>query len=350
MEYKCILQVISDKLSIIYSFKNGKFYLISNTTLPEKWQSSVVTKDYIYLNEKEFEVISNSALNPETVSIKEFNSPIVVGLMVSNLCNLECRYCIARNGDGYSANNILLNNCDTLIERLVEAQIISLLISGGEPTLNDNLCVFLERLSNHIFLMMIDTNGVLLSDELLEIYKRGKIIPRISLDSITREIHNVNRGKFENTLLNINCLLDNKVDIRINTVLHKDNADYLEEMAEWLVKKNIDKWHIFKLQKEFAPPQIWIEDEYAKRVIDNIFFRFSEKINIICKFSSQNDGFSSFVIDSEGNCFSTDNDKNEKVVFGNIFENSIIEIWNKTPDDYKLRHYKKHLSYKGKKG
>lgn len=350
MEYKCILQVISDKLSILYSFKNGKFYLINNTTLPEKWQGSVIAKEYIYLSEQEFVVISNSALNPETVGVKEFNSPMVVGLMVWNSCNLECRYCIARNGGGYSANNTLLNNCDLLIERLVEAQVVSILISGGEPTLNDNLCGFLERLSDYFFLMMIDTNGVLMSEELLGIYKRGKIIPRVSVDSIKKEIHNINRGKFENTLLNINRLLDNNVDIRINTVLYKDNAVYLEEMAEWLVKKGIKKWHIFKVQKEFAPQEIWIDDAYAKCIIDNIFLKYSEKINIICKFSSRNDSFSSFVIDNEGNCFSTDNDNKKKVVFGNIIENSISEIWSNTPDDYKLRHYKKHLSYKGKKG
>lgn len=350
MEYKCILQVISDKLSILYSFKNGKFYLINNTALPEKWQGGVVAKTYVYLTEQEFGLVSNSALNPETIGVNEFNSPIVVGLMVSNICNLDCRYCIARNGDGYSINNILLNDCDILIERLVEAQILSILISGGEPTLNDKLCDFLERLSDCVFLMMIDTNGVVMSEELLEIYKKGKIIPRVSIDSIKEEIHNINRGKFGNTLLNINRLLENKVDVRINTVLHKDNALYLEEMAEWLVEKGINKWHIFKLQKEFAPQRIWIDDTYAKCIIDNILLKFSEKISIICKFSSKNDGFSSFVVDSEGNCFSTDNGNNRKVVFGNIFENSIIEIWNKTPNDYKLRHYKKHLSYKGKNG
>ena len=84
--------------------------MINNTILSEKLHGSAVAKEYIYLSEQEFQVISNSALNPETIGAKEFNSPIVVGLMVSNLCNLECSYCIARNGNGYSANNILLGS------------------------------------------------------------------------------------------------------------------------------------------------------------------------------------------------------------------------------------------------
>lgn len=349
--HECIIQEVSLEYFILYSFTNGRFYLISNIYSPlKKSNHNTFLRRKIRLNKNKFEYIRNKCLNPEDVDYESFESPIVVGIMISNFCNLNCSYCLARNGSSYSEQNLLIKNEDILINRLIKSQIISLLVSGGEPTLYSNLPTFLDKMYNSNFLIMLDTNGTKLSYELIDTLKRVSIFPRISLDSVSDEIHNKNRGNFSDTFENIKKLINQGIEFRINTVIHNDNIYELEKIAEFMLENNIKTWHLFKLQQEFAPKSIWINDDIVEKNINLIREKYGDKLNIICKFTKNNDSFASFVIDSMGYCFSTDN-KNEtskKIVFGNIFEKNIQDIWKSSPLDYRLRHYKKHLTYRGK--
>lgn len=120
----------------------------------------------------------------------------------------------------------------------------------------------------------------------------------------------------------------------------------LNEMAKNLIAMGIRKWHIFKLQSAFAPNHLHISDTVAENAISALKIRYADRIIINCKFSKENDRFASFVVDSELNCFSTDNEAGTKVVFGNLTKNRIKEIWDKTTMNYKMRHLSKYLGIK----
>ena len=127
--------------------------------------------------------------------------------------------------------------------------------------------------------------------------------------------------------------------------MHRDNYNELIQLAEWIVDNNIQYWHIFKLQRDFASMNLWISDKDSDKVINNLRENYAEKIKILCKFSKSNDGFSSFVVDSEGNCFSSKN--SHKYVFGNLFNESLKSIWLKSPIDYRKSHCDKYLFNEG---
>lgn len=350
--YECIIQEISNDYVVLYSFDNGRFYLI----LKSYFSSVVVFNEFvkkqrIKLKQSYFNNLIDKCTDPSTVDYSNFNSPLVVGVMITNHCNLNCTYCLAKNGESYSKEDTLLKNENVLVDKLINSQIISLLISGGEPTLYKNLPLFLEKMYNSNFLIMLDTNGVHISDDLINSLKKISVFPRISLDSIDENIHNKNRGHYLETLQNIEKLINHKIEFRINTVIHNDNIFKLEDIALFLITHNIKTWHLFKLQKEFAPQNIWVDNQLVENILNHITLTYSDKLNIICKFTKNDDGFASFVIDSMGNCFSTNNKevKSKKIIFGNIFSSSIYDIWQSTPLDYRLRHYKKHLTFRGKK-
>lgn len=337
---------------IIYSYNTGRFYLVNPDALSKGLANKIRRySGKVYIHEYEMHEIVCNAQNPKSVNYSSFLFPVVIGIMVTNKCNLACKYCIANNGNSYSKEDNFSTISDIVLYELLNSSVSSVMVSGGEPTLYDGLPNFLKSISHGDFLCLLDTNGVHIDEDLINTLKSTDIIPRVSLDSIYEYEHNDNRGKFSETYNNIIRMCKEGIDLRINTVISKTNAKSLFKLAEWIYKNNIRKWHIFKLQKMFAPKSISIDDESAENILFWLNREYGDKINLLFKFSKTNDGFASFVIDSDGMCFSTyniDDEHSEKRVFGNIREKSLSDIWLDTPVDYRLRHYNKYLYYANK--
>ncbi|MDR0221883.1 MAG: radical SAM protein [Lachnospiraceae bacterium] len=349
---KCIFQPVGKHLFLLYSYGTGKYYLGGVSILPSAVKRMLdCCRIKTTLNQIDVEQIAKNAINPNTIDISVFKSPIVIGVMAVNQCNLCCKYCISAKGNGYSNTNVFPHKTDTLLNRINNSQIVSVIVSGGEPTLYNELPFFLENMNQQNFSCFLDTNGVIISSAMINILTKTDIITRISLDSINEHEHNYNRGNFKETLANIQRMLDKDIQIRVNTVINSLNLKSMPSLADWLIQKRIRKWHIYKLQEKFAPREIWVDDNEVEAVISSLIGVYGNKITILCKYSHTNDGFSSFIIDGEGNCFSTDNAANisqAKTDFGNIYNSDISIIWQKTPLDYRLRHYSKFLSWEGK--
>lgn len=350
---KCIIQPVSENHFLLYSYGSGLFYLCDISSLPPNIKGRLNCRRVkLHINcclEKE---LITSAINPNSINISVFKSPVVVGVMTVNYCNLACKYCISANGNGYSNTSVFPHKADVLFDKLMNSQIVSVLLSGGEPTLYDDLPFLLRSIAEHSFLCLLDTNGIQISDDLLNALTETDIIPRVSLDSSNEYEHNYNRGDFKKTVSTIDAMIRSKINLRVNTVLNSINLYSLENMAEWLLRKGIKKWHIYKLQKDFAPCEIWVDDKDAEEMINSLLSNYSDKLDILCKFSRLNDGYSSFIIDGEGNCFSTSNGIAsfiEKVNFGNIYSNELSEIWENTPLEYRRRHLNKYLVWEGKR-
>lgn len=339
----CIVSVISSSYYVVYSYVKGYYYLLPLNTI----NMFEYTNNGIY-NLNNLDDIIPFALNPKSIDISEIDSPIVIGLMVSNICNLHCSYCIANNAKSYSAKNALFNK-NKIIElssSLRETHVIGLMLSGGEPFLNPELAFLIEMITDERFLCELDTNGTIFTDELINTISKKYIIPRVSLDSVNPLVHNHVRSGFDRTMDTLCRLKEKNIEYRINTVLHGYNKDSIFQLAEWIKDEGIKKWHIFKLQRLFAPEEIWISDEETAEIVSKLKNHYGNKIDILCKFSISNDGFASFMIDSEGNCFSTY--KKDKILFGNLFEESITKIWQRLPNDYKFNHLNKYFWYAGK--
>lgn len=339
----CIIKKIHKDYIIIYSYLTGLYYMVKCNQIIFEYKGDKI----YYITKNELEVIEKIAVNPNNIDIRIFTSPIVMSLMVSNVCNLKCKYCISRNANSYSKNNILLDDMEFLKNVLLSSKCVGLIFSGGEPTLAPNLCIALKKIPKEQFLYELDTNGIMITDDLIEIIKEKKIVPRISLDAINESVHNSSRGMYNIVMANILKLIDLRIDFRINTVLYNNNKVDIFNLAEWIKEHKIRKWHIFKLRTLYAPKEMWIDDAETEIIVNSLELRYSNDIDIICKFSEKNDGFSSFIIDGEGNCFSSKG--KEKVIFGNIFEKNLAEIWLSSPLKFRQAHFNKFLYYDGKK-
>ena len=103
--YTCIVRHVSHLYSIVYSYYTGYYYLAKRKNIPSEY-----TLDGKYTAHLDFiNKISSMALSPSEIDVSEINSPIVISIMLSNICNLNCKYCISRNAHSYSKTNNLIN-------------------------------------------------------------------------------------------------------------------------------------------------------------------------------------------------------------------------------------------------
>ena len=222
-------------------------------------------------------------------------------IILSNYCNLACKYCYA-NGGNYENNNLDNMSLETLkksIETVLSIYpdgIEYIQFFGGEPLINKNVMVDgIEFINNYFRIKGIKapkytivTNGILIDDDIIEIFNKYFSSVTISLDGeksindksrvfktnvvesasvydkVIEKIELINNKKRsfslsleitvtpyhidsfinEGTINSISCLRKLDVDVfQVSPVFHRDNKEYQFSNQE-SVKLFFDKWVI----------------------------------------------------------------------------------------------------------
>ena len=118
-------------------------------------------------------------------------------LHMTDNCNLACDYCYVPKKK--SSMN------EEIIEQAVRFAMsdgkptISIVFFGGEPMLERaliehtiDLCRSIQKEGKHFFHLKISTNGTLLDEEILRLFRKEQVLLSISIDG-NREAHNTHR-------------------------------------------------------------------------------------------------------------------------------------------------------------
>lgn len=150
------------------------------------------------------------------VEPEDINSLFRLVLNISNVCNMNCRYCYA--GGGNYGDKEALMDIDILDKVLCffykfykDIEVIQLF--GGEPTLNikaiEYTCKYIKENNKHTIVSMV-TNGTNLNDRLIDLISKYNIYVTASIDC--SELHNYlrpfNSGEetYELIICNLNKL------------------------------------------------------------------------------------------------------------------------------------------------
>lgn len=132
-----------------------------------------------------------------------FKAPVSVVWSLSYRCNLHCMHCY-QNASQPSPDELTLAQQLNIVDQLAKAGVSMIVLSGGEPLTNPNLWKLIERIRAHKIAVSIDSNGVLMTREVVESLKRlGVMSVELSLDSVEANSHDHFRGldgAFEKTL------------------------------------------------------------------------------------------------------------------------------------------------------
>lgn len=176
------------------------------------------------------------------LSIGEYASKMVaphrMDLMISSMqkdghwnCNQKCIHCYAAGQEYAERKELTTKEWEKIIDKCRQACIPQLTFTGGEPTRRDDLVELVEY--SKWFITRLNTNGVLLTQELCEKLKKASLDSvQITFYSANKEKHNklVGADNFDKTVEGIKNTIKADLPLSINTPLCTINQDYVETL------------------------------------------------------------------------------------------------------------------------
>jgi MoaA/NifB/PqqE/SkfB family radical SAM enzyme len=275
--------------------------------------------------------------------------PKIIHWHICGKCQLNCAYCYAIPGEAIRETE----KCKEIIKKISNGKIKVIVFTGGEPLLRSDIVEIINFAHKMGLFTALDTNGLLLTKEIISEF--NGILDRIGLplDGASSEVHDRLRGR-GNFKIIINALkllnlYGERINIKINTVVTKENFWEIEKIGKILMSfKNISLWSLYQF---FPLGRGW---SYRKRfkIYKYVFEEIGNKVrdtypnlNIeIVPFSIRKGSY--FSISPNGVVYTTPlNGRATHVKLGNIFEEDISELWNKSilKKDKNLKRYVKQL-------
>lgn len=178
---------------------------------------------------------SISQLSCDNFFIKNYSVEMLF-IELSKKCNLKCQHCY--NESLYSIKDTLTTaELFKLIDQAKSLGIFKVQLTGGEPLLRKDIVDILEYLFKSGFSIKIFTNLTLLKNKHLALIKKFHISIVTSLDFLTDKQHDTFRGKvgtFNTTLNSIKLLKEERVPVRVNSILDGKSNIEIEDFVNFL--------------------------------------------------------------------------------------------------------------------
>ncbi len=276
-------------------------------------------------------------------------SPLGIGWVIIGGCNLKCIHCY---GNIEQLPNVMLSTteCLTIIDRIVEAKVMRVTISGGEPMLRDDIFNIIQKFYDNNISVILGTNGTFIQQENVCNLRMCTRV-EISLDADAQELNNRIRpsrqksGNAWNEAINaINLCIEHKINLRVLTALNVWNQNSLLGMASLLEYLGVKDWGIswtipagraFHIYDWIRPNELIIEKNLAQ------ISEMHPLLNI--KYSNRaSPDFNKFycLILPDGQMGTEDVNLGKKIYFGSLLKIPISSVWNDKNYNLKL-HFKK---------
>lgn len=164
---------------------------------------------------------------------------------ITGKCNLHCRHCYMSAPDA-KYGELSHDQCLDIVRQLSAAGIGEVSLTGGEPLVRSDFLGIVDALLEHgIKIDQIYTNSILVNEKLIsELQLRG-IKPSFSISFDGVGCHDWLRGlkgAEEKTIRAIRLLRTQGFDVSIETSLHRENLQTLEETLKLLTELGISSW------------------------------------------------------------------------------------------------------------
>ena len=171
-------------------------------------------------------------------------------------CNAKCKHCGSRAGENIDIENELttqeIKHTFKSIADKYDAKKILINVTGGEPLVRQDLFDVMKYATDLGFHWGITTNGMLITDEIIEKMKNTKLATMsISIDGLEKSHDNFRgiKGSYKIILENIEKLRKDKFlhCFQITTVVNKLNINELEEMYNVMQELEVDSWRVINM-------------------------------------------------------------------------------------------------------
>ena len=307
--------------------------------------------DFIKMISKQYGLNIVTQNEPIERNIVEMNkdvvSPMVASIEITNKCNIRCVHCYGDFGEipcevmDLEVVKKILSDLRSIGVRIIE-------ITGGEATTHPKIEEIIEyALGLGFEQVSLLTNGVKISDRLIQILERSKerVYVQIDLHSLREEYFSwftKTPNVLEKVKHNIVMLAEKGILMRVATILTPKNIDELVDIADWVHNLGIARYAVSPVvslgRANSKDKELYLDVNDAMKAeeqLQKIVAKYDNFLNIITSdFNKQiNCGCitSHIVIDSKG-CIkicTMDNLSYCNGSIGNIVEENIKSIFEK---------------------
>lgn len=148
------------------------------------------------------------------------------------MCNNKCLHCYAADQIHSCEKQLCTDDWFKIIDKCIEAGIVQLTFTGGEPTMRNDLVELIKHARFPI--TRLNTNGLLLSKDYCNKLKEAELDNlQITFYSSQEKIHNKlvgNSNGFKKTIAGIKNAISAGLSVSINTPLCSINKDYVSTL------------------------------------------------------------------------------------------------------------------------
>ena len=191
---------------------------------------------------KEFDVsvLETVVIEPPFLPTNNFSAPNRVFFEVTRECNLTCSHCFNSSGKALP-RQLCHSQIVSVIDDLAGAGVQEIRLTGGEPTTYQGLVELVSQITGLDLQASIGTNAALINSRLGEaLAGAGLRSAVVSLDGL-EETHDRVRGQgsFRATMAGLEILRENKVAVRVNSVVMKSTTQSVLALVELLTLRDI---------------------------------------------------------------------------------------------------------------
>ena len=280
------------------------------------------------------------------------NIPIVLNIVITRRCNMDCRYCVAKDFEGLEKEDLELN--EDMIRWINRSPFMLLVLTGGEPLMPPYDAIsmrLIESVKDRG--IIVDTNGTFLPDHnTLSQLKKHKVMLRVSMDSTrpeeeikvrqaARSQNITSNSAYHLKLSNIDSFLSADIFTAIQTVIYRKNAESLYQMIDWLGERNINQWYLQRLipsyRYKIPPIRYTLKSEEYYPLVTNLASE-AKAAGIACIPKMDLRHNSVFLLTSDGKLYTQGEAPGQKVLLGTIRQE--IEYFEYvSPADHACRYY-----------
>jgi len=266
--------------------------------------------------------------------------PPTIMIEPTNICNLKCPLCPTGAGlitrkKGY----MTLPNFKKIVDEMADYLIHIRLWNWGEPLLNQDVFDMISYAKQKKIFVNLSTNSYLLNKENSKKFVESGLDELIiSLDGASAETYQLYRkgGDFKKITDSLKFLIEERKRlnkklpfIKLQFIIMKHNEHEINKIKELAKELNIDEL-CFKtvgvmdyFSKEDIRKYLPEKEEYSRYTKKGNELSLKRKINNWCDFIWQE-----MIINWNGEVVPCCFDMNNKFVFGNVFKQSVKEVWN----------------------
>lgn len=220
----------------IYDLIKGKRFYISLNELNNLYDKFKFPDDLGYKNVNNMELKITKKENKEFLNCFSFADIAYVEL--TRCCNLRCKHCLNSSGSKLD-NQLSYEEFKDIILKFSKAGIQEIRFTGGEPLVFTRVFDLIKLCTQLGIYTSIGTNGTLITKNVAQKLKKvGLKKAIVSIDG-TEKKHDYIRGEgnYKKAMGGIDNLIELGIDVRINSVIMKENINDVIEFAKQINDK-----------------------------------------------------------------------------------------------------------------